>query len=420
MATPTDGWIVNSAMSTIPVQINGYTKAGLQEVHIEYKLEGTTTWINALVVPASSLLPNDPNGANLGTTVQLDAANIPDGNYALRLRSICTSGISNFSMRRVGIKDTKAPEIFGLPAPIDDIYETGDMIGAEFDEVVKAVNLSNATGELIRLDNGDGTQGAGLRPSTFSLFENRASIVPQELLAQLTPGAYRVVLRDIEDIYGNVAQPISWVFITPGYVIDALTCSLLNISNNNDNQNAINVSNYLGTSIISDGSVVGAGNTNFLASNDIELQPNFEVQQGGNFIATIYECTNGDPCGDVTSTTGQVIAPTGSLRWDIREGLNCVTGIHLDDSVPANADVKVDVTNFVGTGNTSVNVNVTVGTFTISNFNLTSAGATLNMGTYQSSGGNTYNVEIRLDFVDGSNNDKIVVATVRMMAQSAF
>ena len=181
MSVPGEDWVINSNMTTIPIQINGYTKPGLAEIHLEYLEVGTYDWTNALVIQASELPENDPEGPNLGKTIQYDASNLPDGNYYLRLKAVCTGGINNYSMRVQGVKDTKAPAILGLPMPADDIFDTNDeLIGTQFDEVVKPKNLSNAVLEFLRLDDADGNKGE--LPASLGLIGNSATITPQQFL----------------------------------------------------------------------------------------------------------------------------------------------------------------------------------------------------------------------------------------------
>lgn len=417
MATPMDNWVINSSMTTIPVKINDYTKPGLQEVHVEYSEVGTNNWVNAMVIPAADLLNNVPNGANLGTTVQLDATNIPDGEYYLRLKSICTNGIINYSIRAQGIKDTKAPELLGLALPIDDIYDSDeDLIGAQFDEIVKAKNLSNASLELLRLDNADNDMGA--YSASFQLFGNSASIVPANFIANpnlFAPGAYRVVLHDIEDLYGNVAGPLSWVFITPGYEVDD-ECSVLDITNNNSNQDAISTNNYRAISITSNGKIIGAGETRYLATTEIELQEEFEVEAGGEFLAAILPCED-DICGNVVSSSGQANAPDEFLDWNIEEEGDCVKGIYFGQII---GNVYVYVGSFTDNTKTAVNVEAYLGSNNPITTQLTAAGAIMDLGTYTTLAGNVYDIEIALEYIDGTQDSKIVVATVKMYPQTTF
>ena len=413
MSVPGEDWVINSNMTTIPIQINGYTKPGLAEIQLEYLEVGTYDWTNALVIQASELPENDPDGPNLGKTIQFDASNLPDGNYYLRLKAVCTGGINNYSMRVKGVRDTKAPAILGLPLPADDIFDTNDeLIGTQFDEVVKPKNLSNAVLEFLRLDDADGNKGE--LPATLGLIGNNATITPQQFLIGqgINPGAYRVVLKGIEDLYGNVAEPLSWVFITPGYVLDD-GCSVLEIANNNNNQDAISVSAYRAISISSDGKIFGAGETSYMATEEVSLLSNFEVSSGGEFVADIYPCDE-DLCEDVTSSTGQGDAPGEFLRWQIVEDGKCVSGIYFDNAAPPSADIEVDVNQFVGATSDIVEVQLRMGN-NQETINLTSTGATVALGNYVSGGGTLYRVEAILDYVDNRDaNGKIVIATIKM------
>ena len=213
---PMTEWVYNSNSAGMTLTFNGYTKPGLDEVRIDYQLIGESSWVNAIVIPAAQVLNNVPAAANLGTTVQVDLDDIPDGEYAIRVTAVCNNNISNFSLRSTGIKDTRAPQIFGLANPVDDIFDIGDEISAVFNEDVKPINQSDADVKFYRLDGANGTEME--LSTTFTLASDRASIVPNQVISPPTaPGAYRVVMTGIEDLYGNVAESMSWTFITPGY-----------------------------------------------------------------------------------------------------------------------------------------------------------------------------------------------------------
>lgn len=412
MQEPGDNWVINSGRTTIPIIINGYTKPGLTEIQLEYLEVGTYNWVNAMVIPASSLLDNDPLGPNLGTTVQFDAKNIPDGNYYLRLKAVCSGGINNYSVRVQGIKDTRAPALLTLPTPSDDIYDANDeIISALFDEDIKSINTSNATVEFIRLDNGNNNMGE--LPATLALADNRAIITPQQLLigGSILPGAYRVILRGVEDAYGNVADDISWVFATPGYEKSDDPCLDLMIENNNNDYDAISVSEYSGLSISSTGNVLGAGETKFMASNEVVLMKDFSVSPGGEFTVDIHPCDE-ETCEDVTSTAGRADDEEQVLSWGIVDDGTCVTGVYFDDNT-SGADIELEILSYTGTNNEMAEIELRMG-YNIETVNLDATGARVSLGKYLSQSGILYAVEAVLEYTAGSDGSMTVIAVIEL------
>ena len=410
MALPEEGWVINAATMSFPIKINGYTKPGLTEVQIEYKEKNTNDWINVKVIPAAQLLANQPGGPNLGTTISLNASDInslPEGEGYFRLKAVCANGINNYSIRALGTKDTEAPGLVGLAEPIDDIYEVGDKISASFDEEVKL----NATVELIRLDDADNNMGPLPLASGSGVFKEYVTVTPAGFITEphKSPGAYRVVVTGLEDEYGNVAEPISWVFITEGYEVDG-ACSVLDIANNNNDQDAISVSNYRGTSISSDGTVPGFGETSYLATESISLESNFEVMPGGEFLADIYPCED-DLCENVTSASSKANVAGDIVWWRIEEEGDCVSGIYQTNGNAG--DILVQAQNFADANEETVNVYLAYNSIS-KPIVLTSAGATVSFGKYLSAGGTLYTLEVILSLEEGRNDSTIVVATVKM------
>lgn len=275
---PIDGWVINSMADEIDVHIKDYVKANLDEIQIEYAEVGASDWQTISVVAKTSLAAN----GNIGTIVPVNVSSIPDGEFNIRLKLICGFG-TTFSMRAQGTIDTRAPERFGIPLPIDDIYDQADndVIAVAFDE---DIDCSTASVVFTRLDNNNEVIAA-----SFSCVDNVATIVPNLLLNY--PGAFRVSLIGIEDVYGNISAPVNWVFITPGYEIDD-SCGPLAISNNNVNQDAISQNVYVGTTLTSDGYIAASNSIDYIAETSISLNAGFEVSSDATFSAVIEDCPN--------------------------------------------------------------------------------------------------------------------------------
>lgn len=278
---PQNGWIVNSQdNNTRTAWIKDYTTDDLDQVKLQYSPRGLNSWFNA----TGPLSPDDLNSnGTAGTIVNWDLNNIEDGNYDLRLKLTCNDG-SIYTERVYGIIDRTAPVVHGFPMPVDDIYDPSenDVIGVNLNE---EVNCDNAMVELIDLETLD-TIDATITCSSVEVLIN-----PIELLENRTPSAYRVILSDITDIYGNIADELRWVFIVGDYVYDP-DCSPIEISNNNLNQDAISQSIYRSMAISSNGMVADDHTIGFKAQESITLEPGFEVENGGSLLAEIENCEN--------------------------------------------------------------------------------------------------------------------------------
>ena len=152
-------------------------------------------------------------------------------------------------MRVSGTIDREAPVVFGIPSPLDDIYDpsANDEISVSFEEDITSVNASLLLTDMETLE---------VIPATLSCAGNQAMVVPDVLLDLIDPAIYRVTLSGVEDPYGNVREDYNWVFIVGDYVFDP-DCSPVAISNNNVDQDAISQSVYYSQQITSDGT--GAG-----------------------------------------------------------------------------------------------------------------------------------------------------------------
>ena len=283
MFAPNPGTIVNSSTGNLDIWMKDYDKSKIDRVVLEYARSGLGNWQPSAGVDLSV---NDLSDLASGTIVSWNTEEIQeDGTYELRLKVICGSGV-NYSTLTPIIVDRKSPVVFGLPSPIDDIYDQSenDQISVSYDE---EVDCSDGLSLILDLVSGD-TLSASL-----SCFENTVTVVPDFSLGARPPSAYRVVLSGISDLHGNNADIYRWVFIVGDFDFNLLTCLPdLTISNNNQNQNAINVTNYSALTITSDGTIPGFGTTTYQAEEEIILAPGFEVTIGGALDAIIEECVD--------------------------------------------------------------------------------------------------------------------------------
>ena len=125
--------------------------------------------------------------------------------------------------------------------------------------------------------------------ANLSCSDNEVQIVPEDILEDLDPSAYRVILSNVEDLYGNVTKTYRWAFIVGDYVYDP-DCSPIDVSNNNVNQDAISQSTYQATIITSDGTVADGSEIDYRAGEGATLLPGFTVDPGGALEVNIEIC----------------------------------------------------------------------------------------------------------------------------------
>ena len=223
------------------------------------------------------------NNSSAGSFVDWDISNVSDAEYEIRLKIICGSG-TTFTQRVRGIIDRIAPIVFGIPSPVDDVYNQSenDELSVAFEEMIMC---SEASVTLQDLDSGE------ILDASISCAGNELVVTPTIVLDTRGPAAYRISLMEIKDVAGNTRAPYRWVFIVGDYIYDP-DCSPIMISNNNENQDAISQSVYRSMEITSDGTVGGGSTIGYKAEMSVVLEPGFTVSEGGALEASIENCEN--------------------------------------------------------------------------------------------------------------------------------
>ena len=277
MTAPVDDWIANSdANNMVAISMTSYDINTLENVELQYTTLGSNSWVTIPVISDTELAPST-------TTAIWDISEVPDGVYSVRLKLNCT-GASIFTSRVSGIIDRQGPQVFGLPSPLDDIYDqsANDEIGVAYEEDIVC---TNATVLLIDIET------AEVIPANLSCADNEAQVVPIPILDQRGPAAYRVTLGAVADEYGNTEEDYRWLFVVGDYIYEP-DCSPVDISNNNVNQDAISQSVYYSQEINTGGTVATATTIEFVAEQAVNAAPGFEVSSGGAFVANIADCPN--------------------------------------------------------------------------------------------------------------------------------
>ena len=275
---PEEGWLINEdSNNSLDVHMTDYNKALITLVTVQYANAGVNNWEDGPSITAGDL----NNNVTSGTFVNWDLSTINDGVYDLRLKLTCSDGIIH-TPRVTGRIDRSPPQVFGIPSPIDDRYEQSlnDQISVAFTE---QINCADASVILMNMETEEEFA------ANLSCSDNEVQIVPEDILEDLDPSAYRVILSNVEDLYGNVTETYRWAFIVGDYVYDP-DCSPIDVSNNNVNQDAISQSTYQATIITSDGTVADGSEIDYRAGESATLLPGFTVDPGGALEVNIEIC----------------------------------------------------------------------------------------------------------------------------------
>ncbi|RDC61482.1 LamG-like jellyroll fold domain-containing protein [Adhaeribacter pallidiroseus] len=161
LLAPLDNWLVNvDAQGKVPVQLSGYdvNLRSFKSIELQYKSTASNTWAtihtfynkeadyNAAIAQNKDAAVSKIAGK---TTINFswDITDLPDRNYELRAKSLCTDGSVSYTEVKKGLKDVVPPLVFGAPQPADGILSPNDEIMIQFADPVEAglINKSNIT-----------------------------------------------------------------------------------------------------------------------------------------------------------------------------------------------------------------------------------------------------------------------------------
>ncbi|GAB3985272.1 hypothetical protein GCM10028807_00150 [Spirosoma daeguense] len=207
LTTPGSNWVSTLADNNqLPVLIGGYTLANLSNVTLQYRLQGGSSWLDALTLNQGQL-SNSPNG----TQTNWNTSGLTDGAYTIRLKLNCplAGGATGtvYSQQVNGLIDRTRPVPFGNTLPTSDTYVTGSTIGITYNE---ALNCSSITaGNLVakRVSNGQ------VVPMSVGCYQNQVVAVPLSSLTSFTGDIISLMLTGVSDLYGNPRLTTdSWSF----------------------------------------------------------------------------------------------------------------------------------------------------------------------------------------------------------------
>ena len=149
MASPEAQWVLNNSFNdTMPVAIVDYNINfdALEFLRVDYKPSDKPNWIGLQTFLKDTSGLNDPSLTPIptGTPFTLydwDVAQLPDGDYDLRILSKCELA-EKASTTHSGIIDRINPHPFGNPSPADGILSPNDEISIRFNEAIYAGSIN--------------------------------------------------------------------------------------------------------------------------------------------------------------------------------------------------------------------------------------------------------------------------------------
>lgn len=162
ISSPSNNWVMNTESSYdgnvwyMPVRIDGFDTnyRGFDHIELQYKLstQGDKDWVNVCSYYADKSLQEKASGVtdtipNSGTIIAkfYGETDPVEQYYDLRAVNYCRHGngfLTGCSPVLKGIKDTRRPEIFGTPEPVNGILGIGDDLKLTFSEPIASNYLS--------------------------------------------------------------------------------------------------------------------------------------------------------------------------------------------------------------------------------------------------------------------------------------
>ena len=164
ISSPGNNWVMNTESPYdgkrqgwyMPVRIDGFNTndRGFDHIELQYKLstQGDKDWVNVCSYYADNALREKASGVtdtipNNGTIIAKFYGEVDpvEQYYDLRAVSYCRHGngfLTGTSPVLKGIKDTRLPELFGTPEPVNGILNIGDDLKITFSEPIAGNYLS--------------------------------------------------------------------------------------------------------------------------------------------------------------------------------------------------------------------------------------------------------------------------------------
>ena len=203
LGKPLNNWVINQdSENLLQVQLTNYDLSTLESLAVQYSIHDANSWITAILYDVSQLDPDN-------TDLDLSFVGVPDGEYDIRAKISC-GNIIRYSELRSGIVDRTPPAVFGLPSPTDGTLDAGDLISVDFNELLNCMNLMPGNVSLTNIDN---DQQINVNAGCSG---DKIIIVADTTGLDFEDNTFRVDIINVEDLYGNKADTISWVFDVSG------------------------------------------------------------------------------------------------------------------------------------------------------------------------------------------------------------
>lgn len=202
LTTPEANWVVNAAdAGRQTIRLTDYNKQSLDRVIIEQSSIGTGTWTTQRI-----LQPVDLTDQPSGTTINLDLSSLRDGRYELRAKLVCNQGFV-FSRSVGGLIDRRAPEVFGVPQPVDGQYARDRELSVTFTEDINCLNISADDVVVQRVSDG------AIIPTSVGCSGNKLIFRPAQSIFNQVGERYTIRVSDVADAYGNQYDGlVEWEF----------------------------------------------------------------------------------------------------------------------------------------------------------------------------------------------------------------
>ena len=142
LMSPLNQWVVNKSFNdTLQVYFNDYdiNFASLKKIMLQYKPSNSATWVRQAEFFNKESAEGDTlliSRSNPYTAYNWNIKNLLDGEYDLRVVSVCENEVQRFSAIHSGIIDRVSPHNFGAPSPADGVLLPNDEIGIRFNETI--------------------------------------------------------------------------------------------------------------------------------------------------------------------------------------------------------------------------------------------------------------------------------------------
>lgn len=208
---PNDDFVVNlETDDTLYVTITDYdlNQSYFDEIEMQYSPVAEESWytIPEATVIVDSLRNNNDQQVK---TVIWPTGNLNDGQYSLRMKSVCLEGaLVNLMPSISGVIDTEIPVILGDPEPVDDVLNSNDEIAANFTETIDPVTVRPIN---ITLEDPAGI--GEITDLEITSNENRIVIDPQIQNRFIENRILTATITGYRDMYGNPGDDVSWDFL---------------------------------------------------------------------------------------------------------------------------------------------------------------------------------------------------------------